>query len=663
MIATMDQVLVVGRKSSAKELLATLQQLGVMHLVPAHGEQLGQFTLSEKDTKVRAAWNEVVSRSEALLLNLGVAKPTSPVAINKERVPNSLHEVQNYLADTSLQADRLVAERAEIDDELEVIDLYLPQYRKLGPMLALLEESHYLTGVGFAVPSNEVLLKVQSALDEALPERYDLAVVRDDKAFVAVAAVLNDDIDELAATLSRLGISELTLPERYREEGVAKAVHTMEERVQTLPKRRKNVQAEIDKLALAQQDKLFAIHETAQNYQARYNAFDEMAGGRYSFAVQGWVPSAERARVIGALEKQFGHDVVVETRRADDHHDDHIPVRLDNPGWVKPFEGLLSLFAPPQYGYFDPSWTLAVFFPLFFGIVVGDMGFGLLFLLLGVWLRARGKAGKQLSLGPLGITLQPAALPSIGTVINWCAMWAIVWGFLYGEFFGNFLEHWPHNNPVFYVPGHHGHGMIPIALFRVEQYMPLLFVALGFGVFQVLFGWAIRAYFGWQHKDMKHFWEGIGMFSGLSAVVLFAYGYLTHNLNGFITFLVIAGFLLFLAGVFLSRVFLMIVELISNSGHILSYLRLFAVGLSAALVANLATNLGFYLAEHGVPVIGPILGIVVALAVHLLAIALTIIGHTLQPLRLQYVEFFTKFGFYDHEGTPYRPFRYLGGKA
>jgi V/A-type H+-transporting ATPase subunit I len=105
----------------------------------------------------------------------------------------------------------------------------------------------------------------------------------------------------------------------------------------------------------------------------------------------------------------------------------------------------------------------------------------------------------------------------------------------------------------------------------------------------------------------------------------------------------------------------MLIELPSNGGNILSYLRIFAVGLSSALVANLATDLGFALGKT-LPVIGPILGILVGLAVHLIAIALTIIGHTLQPLRLNYVEFFTKFGFYDESGRPYNPFRLLGGK-
>ena len=662
----MDQLLVVGRKSIAKEVLASLQQLGVVQLVPLRTEELGRFETSAADQQTEEAWNAAVARSEGLISSFGLAGAPAPKVSNREkdRLPSSLGETQDYLAEVGAQADRLVAERGEIADEQDVIGVYLPQFRDLAPLLAPLESSRYLSSTAFLVPNEDTLGKVRAALDETLPERYDLALRPQGRAYAAVVAVMKSDHAELSATLSRLGLGELRLPERYADEGVAKAVHLMTERSQSLPKRRQTIEGELSELGQANGTKLLLVRDTAMNYRARYDALSELAGGRYSFALQGWVPAEERSRVVATLEKQFGSGIALESRRADDHHDEAIPVRLENPGWVKPFEGLLSLFAPPKYGYFDPSWTLAVFFPLFFGLVVGDIGFGLIFLALGLWLRARGKAGKSLSLGPIGITLQPGAMPSIGTVIMWCSVWAIFWGFLYGEFFGNFLEHWPHDKPIFYTTLHHeaGYGWIPIALFRVEVFQPLLLLSLGFGVFQVLFGWAIRAYYGFRHGDMKHVYEGIGMFSGLVAIVVFSYGFLTQSGNGFITFVVIIGLLIFVAGVILSRIPLMIVELISNSGAILSYLRLFAVGLSAALVANLATDLGFAISGFA-PIIGPIIGIVIALAVHTLAIALTIIGHTLQPLRLQYVEFFTRFGFYEENGTLYRPFRNLGGKA
>ena len=353
---------------------------------------------------------------------------------------------------------------------------------------------------------------------------------------------------------------------------------------------------------------------------------------------------------------------MIETREADAHHDTGIPTKPENKPWARPFEMLLSLFAPPAYGAFDPTWVVAVFFPLFFGIVVGDMGFGLTFLLLGLWLRKRGLDGKELSLGPLNITLTPDSLPSVGMMAVWAGVWSIVWGFIYGEFFGNFLERWPVGNPLFYPPSHGDNGIIPIILFRVEEFMPLLILCLGFGVLQVVGGWVIRAMQGYKHKDRSHFFEGIGMASGLLALVLFAWGFMSDMLTTPVLIVAGIGFLIFLVCIVLSGMVLMLVELISNSGHILSYLRLFAVGLAAALVANLATDLGFAVAGV-LPVVGPILGIAVALFVHLLAIVLTLIGHTLQPLRLQYVEFFMKFGFYENPGRPYKPFRLTGGKV
>jgi V/A-type H+-transporting ATPase subunit I len=387
----------------------------------------------------------------------------------------------------------------------------------------------------------------------------------------------------------------------------------------------------------------------------------DLAQGRYAFALQGWVPSEEACKVRDGLQKQFGDDLVIEHRPANEHHDAGVPVKLDNPDWMRPFQGLLSLFAPPRYGGFDPTWTLATFFPLFFGIVVGDIAYGLLFLAFALWLGARGRKRRNLDLGPLGIVIPARNLPGIATVISWCAGWTIVWGVIYGEFWGNFLEHWPEGRPVF---GAHGEGIFDILLFRVEVFTPLLILTLGFGTLQVLMGWAIRAYYGYKHHDAKHTWEGVGMFAGLAGVVIFATAYLTDALGPAV--LSVAGLLLavFLVGVVASGLPLMLVELISNSGHILSYLRLFAVGLSAALVANLGTDAGFATnAAIGVPVLGELLGAVVAIVINLAAVILTLVGHTLQPLRLQYVEFFTKFGFYEQSGRPYTPFRLFGGKA
>lgn len=663
MIARMDALLIVGRRRIAHDLLASLQSLGVVQVEPvdaAEGMPLLRLKLQQGDRRAKEGWDALVAKSEALIDALS-AQGVAPSG--RDDLPTNLEGLESFLGDINVQVEQLIAERAEIRDELEIVDGYLRFFRELAPGLAQLEGSRYLYGSAFALPP-EAYERTRTALEEALDGRIVLSPRTLGQQLVVIVAVLKQDKQALQAALGRLGLGELQLPPRYAELGFAKAVHVMEERSQTLPRRRQVIEDELAKLRTQYGAKLHTLHQIAVNHQARYEALEAMAEGRYSFVLRGWVPAADRARVVDGLKRQFGDDIIIEARHADEHHDHGVPVKLENAAWVKPFEGLLALFAPPAYGSFDPSWTLAVFFPLFFGIVVGDMGFGLLFLAIGLWLRSRGKSGRELDLGPLGIVIPAAMLPAIGTIVNWCAGWSILFGFVYGEFFGNLLEYWPAGRPIFYTPLHHeaGYGWIPIILFRVEQFYPLLFLSLGFGVLQVLFGWGIRAYYGYLHHDRKHLWEGIGMFSGLLAIVVFAYGFLTESLTPAIWAVVGVGFAIFLLGVILSGVVLMIVELISNSGHILSYLRLFAVGLSAALVANLATGLGLALAGVA-PVIGPILGILVGLAVHLIAIALTIIGHTLQPLRLQYVEFFTKFGFYEESGRPYNPLRLTGGKA
>ncbi len=656
----MDRLTVVGRRSAAREVLQSLQSLGVVQidpLEPEEGVELVRNRLVGEDRTEADRWASALARIATLRQTLSVGN-ASPAP--RSEVPTALDEIESTLDDVGSQADAIVAERAQVREERATVDEYLPVFRVLAPTLAQLDQSRWLAGVPFLVPDDAVA-SIEASLADALEDRILITHRAYGGQRLVVTVVLQRDEAELRRALSHSGVAPLALPGRYRHLDTAKAVHTMEERLQQLPKRLASLEQQLVKLGAQHGPRLATVHTVIRNHHVRLERLEDLATGRYAFALRGWVPSEDVRKVTEGLRKQFGGDVVVDHRAADEHHDQGVPVRLDNPGWMRPFQGLLALFAPPKYGNFDPTWTLATFFPLFFGIVVGDIAYGLIFLALGLWVRQRGKNGKNLDLGPLGIVIPARSLPGIGTVINWAAAWTIVWGAVYGEFWGNFLEHWPHDRPIFY-PG--DDGVFEILLFRVEQFTPLLLITLGFGVLQVLFGWVVRAYYGWKHQDRKHLWEGVGMFSGLVGVVVFASAFLNGALGP--ATLTVSGLLLavFLLGVVLSGLPLMLVELISNSGHILSYLRLFAVGLSAALIANLGTDAGFATNEAiAVPVLGELLGVVVAVVINLLAVVLTIVGHTLQPLRLQYVEFFTKFGFYEQSGRAYQPFRLHGGKA
>ncbi len=665
MISPMDRLLLVGRKPVANDVLVALQSLGAVHvdrLEPTE-EGLEPFALAPEEQRRKQVWDLVVARTATLLELLGVDPESPGTGTVRGDLPADADGVAERVDAVGEQVDALLAERAEAREELALVEQYLPLFRDLAPTLAQLETSRWLDGVATIVPAAG-LAELRSLLEDALDGKVALSTQARGRDLVVVVAGLRSEAAELRAALAKAGAGELQLPERYRSLGVARAVHVMEERTQSLPKRLGAIDDELDKLALQHGPRLKTLLQTALNHQSRFERLSELAEGRYAFALQGWVPSAERQKTVDALTRQFGGDLLIEHRPADEHHDVGVPVRLENAAWARPFQGLLSLFAPPAYGGFDPTWTLAVFFPLFFGVIVGDIGFGILFALVGWALRRRGQRGKALSLGPLNMVIPARALLPISQVIYYAAAWTVLWGFVFGEFFGTFLEYYPRARPIFYTTEHYptGHGMIEILLFRVEVFLPIILIAIAFGVIHVLGGWVIRVVYGFKHRDMRHVYEGIGMISGLLALIVFATAFLSDALTPLINGVVVVGLVVFLLCVVLARMPMMLIELVSNGGNILSYLRLFAVGLAAALVAKLATELGFAISDS-LPIIGPILGIIVGLFVHLLALVLKVIGYTLQPLRLHYVEFFTKFGFYESTSRRYTPFKLLGGKS
>ena len=101
-----------------------------------------------------------------------------------------------------------------------------------------------------------------------------------------------------------------------------------------------------------------------------------------------------------------------------------------------------------------------------------------------------------------------------------------------------------------------------------------------------------------------------------------------------------------------------VMEAVSTFGNIISYARIFAVGIASLALAIVANTLG---SRHPGGYVFFVMGILIGAVAHVMFFGLTIIGHILQPARLFWVEFFSKFKYYQDTGHPYRPFRHTGG--
>ncbi|MDG6249352.1 V-type ATP synthase subunit I [Methanocalculus sp.] len=381
-----------------------------------------------------------------------------------------------------------------------------------------------------------------------------------------------------------------------------------------------------------------------------------------TFIADGWVPVSEVQSLKSGLAQATGDKILVmEVEETGGHHDSHDhsknqpPVEYDNPGFAKPMQSIVDIYSRPRYDELDPTLMVAIIFPLFFGIILGDIGYGavLLILALGLQRMLKGEAVQQLL-----------------KVLRNASISAIIFGFVYAEIFGAHpgalnIELWHPLISRHLLIGTHAHHQGDIAV--------LLVFAVWLGIIQMTLGRFMGVYNHARHRNMLHVMGQVSWIAFMWGALLLIWSIAAIPLMPDLTMLPpivmglniagIIGGILVLAGAIGIGIEspLELIELPSVISHSLSYTRLAAVGLSSVAIAMVVNFIAIEMLIEpqfkeltAVGIVLIIIGIFVLLIGHLLNTALGLLGGGLQSLRLQYVEFFTKF--YKGGGEKYNPF-------
>lgn len=649
MIVEMSRVLVVGPKRLLDRVVEDVQRLGAVHVdrVETDDEAIRPLRPDARNSDEQSRLEAARVRVEGLLgllpqvpgLTSSLPAPAADVAaIDLDALDEEVRGVE-------AEARELSRRRLDAEEELELIRTYEGAVRALLPLLDALAGSRALETIGFVMRTRDpsVVAALRTQLAEVTGGRIEVVsrTVEEGKVGVVVA-FLRRDAEAVRGFLTRAGISELRLPARYAAQGPAEAVRLIEERAAALPKELEAVNQALADLARRHRPRLAPLRARLVDRLAALRALGQFGESRYAFILHGWVPTRQVVDLRATLARRFGADVVLDARPADLHHAEEVPVLLDNPPLLRPFQRLVGLFRPPRYGAIDPTVYLALFFPLFVGIVIGDFAYGALFFALGWRLRNKARRGGW-TIPLINIRLAQPVLADLSWIIRAMAAWIMVFGIVYLEFFGDLIERLFHLHAPFH---------------RIELTEAFLGVVLALGITQVMLGYVLHLLQALRHRHMSHVFEALAMICGVLGLVavLGAMGNrLPASVYGPGLALLGAFVLLVLAGIAFNRFApLWFVEAVSGMGNVFSYARLFGVGLAAAVLANVANQLG--------GPIGPmVMGIVFGILFQFVFLILTIAGHIIQPARLNWVEFLTKIKYHDETGNPYRPLQKTGG--
>ena len=365
-----------------------------------------------------------------------------------------------------------------------------------------------------------------------------------------------------------------------------------------------------------------------------------------TFITEGWVPDDQADGIQEALERATNGRIYIEELEIED--DTRVPVEYENPSFASPTQVLIDLYARPRYSELDPTLMVAIVFPIFFGLILGDVGYGAILLALSLGLRKflKGDEGRML--------LKVLSISSISSII---------FGILYSEFFGYALP-W---DAMFFsrhlnIGGEvHGHG---------PQVVELMILSIWIGILHITFGRTLGMVNALKFHHGKHATKAAianaGWLGTMWGILILIWSFfpmpMMPDLTGFPVAIAV-GVVLLVAGVLgiAQENALEIVELPTIISHVLSYTRLVAVGLSSVAIAMVVNYIAIGMmiqpqleAITPVGVIFIIFGVLVLFMGHALNTALGLLGGGLHSLRLHYVEFFTKF--YKGGGIKYNPF-------
>ncbi|GAB4560391.1 MAG: V-type ATP synthase subunit I [Anaerolineae bacterium] len=627
MLVPMAKIRILGHKSALDATMVTLQELGVLQIEDASQERsvgLPAMTLAGDRLRELEEARLLLARLDALL---AVLPPVASVEEQPQETPLSLSTLRHELEAVEPEVHRLVTEQDELRAEAAALPRYQATLSRLLPLTSRIYSFQGYETVALLIDKR--YRYALTMLDEDLLDitRRRHAIVAEELDPDTVGALLVFPREVSSQVHERLGrgqITRVTLPESLQGLSLEAALAQIERRLQEIPQQLEEIDQQLAALSRRWRSRWMAARQLLQDRLDCLETVRRACETKYTFALVGWLPKRSIPELQRALAERVGDHVIAEEIPLTREELRSAPILMENPRWSKAFEFWIRFLALPRYGSLDPTQLMSLFMPVFFGMMLGDVIYGLILMALAVW------AIRRFEDNP---TLQ-----AIARTLMIGAAWAVVFGLLYGEALGDL-----------------GHvlGLRPLWLAREDPgtLTSLLAMCIAVGAAHVVLGLILGIWQAWQFQSRHELLQRIGLLLGLIslfALIGVAARQLPPGLLTPATAALLVALAIVIAADWPTGLLLAPVEILGVAGNVLSYLRIAAIGLSSVYLARIGNEIGGLTGSVW-------LGAIIAALFHILNLALGAFSPTIHSLRLHYVEFFGKF--YQEGGLPFEPFR------
>ena len=674
----MDRVLIVGTKDVMEPTINALHELNMLHVEDYVAED--EYFQLGKPLKTATPLSEKLLKLRSIKSYLGTKEGTP----SKEKKDKVLKELETNLGTLEETVTRKTSEKSALEasiKDLEHRSELLKPYEALGLPLDLLYGYETVTVfTGTVTDDIEPVIK-------GITSNYELFSAPYGKGKIIALIVPKDVAGKVSESLMKSNFVEI---ERLKEQGEPITIRkSIDDGIVKSKAALKAVTDDLAELNKKYAQFIVSSEELLNIDTQKAEAPLRFATSENTFVVEGWIPTDEFDRFQSTIDKAVDGSVYVtkieppptpykgEVDAALDKHIEHheidAPVKYNNPKILGPIESIIDAYGRPKYNEFDPTIIFALVFPLFYGFILGDVGYGLLVLIV-VWL--------------LGTKLKTPGIQVLIKVMIVCAISTMFFGLIFGEFLG-----FPIAEPIVNGEGGilglvtlapiydhlHAISLGPIGPFSLpmERMQPggphngsymfglkdLLTFTCIVGVVQIMLGYVLGFFNELRQHGLKAAilhkvsWASMLMGGVLAVWYVFSLALvgelgLVDPMNPMLivgAILLVVGFIMVLIGEPLG-----VMEIPGLISNVLSYTRLLAVGLSSVGIAYVINLMSGMLFDMGL--IGLLAGILVFLVGHTANLVLGMYAPFIQSLRLQYVEFFQKF--YKSGGRIYNPFGY-----